>query len=102
MLFRKKGPSTSVTSALQWGFTVLLNYLGGLGRYFLLCVKHALLSMWDFAVGCHMFYYCLFHPPKAIENSSGLCFIFKFLWDCVLSAQLGGGNSFLWIFFIEE
>lgn len=67
MLFRKKGPSTIVTSVLQWGFTVLLNYLGGLGRYFLLCIKYALLFMWDFAVGCHMFCYCLFLPPKPLK-----------------------------------
>lgn len=37
--------------------------------------------------------------PKATENSSASCFIYKFLRFVVLSVGVGGGTLVLWIFF---
>lgn len=45
-----------------------MNYLGEGGVIiFLLYIKYKLLFMWGLALGCYIFCYCLFLPPKTLR-----------------------------------
>lgn len=93
---RSLGCSLGSPSKLLHQFcNVLVNYLGGLGGFFLLCIKNALLPMQGLLEAA-TYFAIVSSYPKAIENSSGSCFIYKFVWVCVLSVWMGGRSSVLW------